>query len=67
MFPGPILLGHMSSGQIEPVKDGFRNLPLKFGPNRVSDSRDIADIEFLWGVGGDGFKPFLCKTKLRLG
>ena len=32
------------------------NLPLKFGQNRVSNSWDIADIEFLWvgGVGGVG-------------
>ena len=32
-------------------KDGPRNLPLKFGQNLVSNSRDITDIEFVW-VGG---------------
>ena len=34
---------------MEYVQDGPRNLPLKFGQNRVSNSWDIADIEFLWG------------------
>ena len=38
----------MSLWQLEPVQDGPRNLPLKFGKNRVSNSWDIADIEFLW-------------------
>ena len=31
------------------------NLPLKFGWNRVSNSCDIADIEFVWVVGGGGW------------
>ena len=47
----------MSSGQMLPgqmslwlwhmafVKDGSRNLPLKFGQNRFSNSRNIADID----------------------
>ena len=37
---------------MEFVLDVPRNLPLKFGQNRVSNSRDIADIKFVWGVAG---------------
>ena len=49
MSPGQMLPGQMSLWQLESVQDGPRNLPLKFGQNRVSNSWDIADIEFLWG------------------
>ena len=43
MFPGQMSPGHMLPGQMSPrqllsVKDGPRNLPLKFGQNRVSNS-----------------------------
>ena len=31
-----------------------RNLTLKFGQNRVSNRRKIADIEFVWWLGGVG-------------
>ena len=41
----------MSPLQLESVLDVPRNLPLKFDQNRVSNSGDIADIEFLWGGG----------------
>ena len=39
----------MSPLQLESVQDGPSNLSLKFGQNRVSNSWDIMDIEFLWG------------------
>ena len=35
---------------LESVLDVPRKLPLKFHQNRVSNSRDINDIEFLLGV-----------------
>ena len=40
--------------QLGSVKNGPRNLPLKFGSNPVSNSWDITDMEFVWGgvVGG---------------
>ena len=62
MFPGQMSLWHMES-----VKDGPRNLPLKFGKNQVSNSWDIADIEFVVGGGGGCAKSFSCKTQLRFG
>ena len=40
------------------VVDDPRNLPLKFGQYQISNSSDIADIEFLWWVGGS----VLCKV-----
>ena len=40
-----------------------RNLPLKFGQNRVSNSWDIDDIEFPVVVGG-GVKSVSCQTQL---
>ena len=43
-----MLRGQMSPWQFEPVLNVHRNLPLKFHQNRVSNSWDIADIEFLW-------------------
>ena len=48
------------------------NLPLKFGPNRASNSWDIADIEFSvvgggGGVGGGVQSHFRIKPKPRLG
>ena len=46
-----MLPGQMSLWQLESVQDSPRNLRLKFGQNRVSNSWDITDIEFLW-VGG---------------
>ena len=48
--------------QLESVLDVPKNLPLKFHQNRVSNSWDIADIEFVWVVvvvvvgGGGGCK-----------
>ena len=42
-FPEQMSTGHMLPGQMSPrqlasVKDGPRNLPLKFGQNQVSNS-----------------------------
>ena len=51
MSRGQKLPGQMLPLQLESVLDVHRNLPLKFHQNRVSNSWDIADIEFLW-VGG---------------
>ena len=42
----------MSPWQFESVLDVPRNLPLKFHQNRVSNSWDIADIEFVWRSHG---------------
>ena len=36
MSPGQMLPGQMSLWQLASVKDGPRNLPLKFGPNRAA-------------------------------
>ena len=47
------------------VQKGPRNLPLKFGQNRASNSLDIADIEFCGWVGGGGH--FIVKHKPRSG
>ena len=41
---------------------GHRNLYLKFGQNWVSNSRDIADFEFVWVVVVV-VKSFSCKTQ----
>ena len=49
-----MLPGQMSPWQLESVEEGLRNLPLKFGQNRVSNSWDIVNIEFFGGDGGDG-------------
>ena len=45
----------MSPWQLGCVRDGHRNLCLKFGQNRASNSWDIADIEFPVGGGGGGW------------
>ena len=55
MLPGQMLPGQMSLWKLASVKDGPRNLALKFGQNWVSNSWDISDIEFSdggWVVGG---------------
>ena len=41
MSPGQMLPGQMSQWQMASVKDGPRNLPLKFGQNRATNSWDI--------------------------
>ena len=51
MSPGQMLISQMSLLLSESVLDFPRKLPFKFHQNRVSNSGDIADIEFLW-VGG---------------
>ena len=51
MSQGQMLPGQMSPWQLESVLNVHRNLPLKFHQNRVSNSWDIANIEFLWVVG----------------
>ena len=45
MSTGQMLPGQMSSWQLGCVKDGARNLRLKFGQNRVSNSWDIPDMD----------------------
>ena len=67
-----MLRGQMSPRQLESVLNVHRNLPLKFHQNRVSNSRDIADIEFLWWGGVDGWclqSHFIVKPNvvMRLG
>ena len=70
---GQKLPGQMLPLQLESVLDVHRNLPLKFHQNRVSNSWDIANIEFLWwgGVGWGGAQSLYCQTKpcveVRLG
>ena len=44
----------MSPWKLESVHDGPRNLPFKFVQNRVGNSWDIADIEFVVVDGGGG-------------
>ena len=41
MSPGQMLPGQMSLWQLASVKDGSRNLPLKFSQNQVSNTWDI--------------------------
>ena len=71
MSRGQKLPGQMLPLQLESVLDVHRNLPLKFHQNRVSNSWDIADIEFLWWVGMHSHfhvKPNHCvEVVLRLG
>ena len=54
MLPGQMLSGQISLWQFASVKDGPRNLFLKFGQNTVINSWDIADNEFLMVVVGGG-------------
>ena len=49
---------------MESVLDVPMNLHLKFHQNRVSNSWDIANIEFVW-VGGYA-KSFSCLTQLKV-
>ena len=65
-----MLSGQMLLWQLESVQDSPMNLCLKFGQNRVSNSWDIADVEFsvggwwvVGGGGGGGVKSFSCKTQ----
>ena len=69
MLPGQMLPGQMSPWLLESVHEGPRNLHLKFGQNRVSNSWDIVDIEFavvvvVGGGGGGGPKSFSCQPNL---
>ena len=66
MSRGQVLRGQMSPWQLEYVLNVHRNLPLKFHQNRVSNSWDIANIEFLWVVGGGGGVSTLKRTLVRL-
>ena len=54
MSPGQMLPGQMLLWQFKSVQDSPRNLSLKFGQNRVSNSWDITDIEFVWWVAWGG-------------
>ena len=66
MLTGQMLRGQMSPWRLGCVKDGPRNLRLKFCQNWFSNSRDIVDIEFVvvvvGGGGGGCAKSFSCKT-----
>ena len=53
-----MLPGQMSLWQLESVLDVPRNLCLKFHQNRVSNSWDIVDIEFVWLGGEMGWVVF---------
>ena len=67
MSPGQMLSVQMSPWQLESVLDVPRNLHLQFHQNRVSNSWDIADIEFavvVVVVVGGGLKSFSCHTQL---
>ena len=55
MLPGQMLPAQMLLRQLKSVQDSPLNLPLKFGQNGVSNSRDMMEIEFLWWVGGGGW------------
>ena len=68
MSPWQMLPGQMSLWQLESVQDSHRNLRLKFGQNRVSNSWDITDIEFLWvgGVGWGGVCTVIFVSNLQL-
>ena len=39
------MFGQISPWQLASVRDGPRNLPVKFGQNRVSNSGDITDMD----------------------
>ena len=56
MSPGQMLPGQMSPWQLKSVLDVPGSLPLKFHQNRVSNSWDIADIEFVWDGWSGKFK-----------
>ena len=59
MSPGQMLPVQMLPWQLTSVKEGPRNLPLKFGQNRASNSWDIVNIEFpVVVVVGGGEKSF---------
>ena len=51
MLPGQMLSGQMLLRQLKSIQYSPMNLRLKFRQNRVSNSWDITDIEFLWGGG----------------
>ena len=45
MSPGQMWPGQMSTWQLTSVKEGSRNVPLKFGQNQVSNSWDITNMD----------------------
>ena len=49
-----MLQKQMLPGNLCPVKDCPRNLPMKFGENQMINSRDISLMEFV-SVGGSGW------------
>ena len=49
MSPGQMFYGQSFTVAFGNIQDGPRNLPLKFGQKRVSNSWDIVNIEFFLG------------------
>ena len=66
MSRGQMLRGQMSPWQLESVLNIHRKLPLKFHQNRVSNSWDIADIDFLWWWWWGVQSHFVVKPNLVL-
>ena len=67
---GQILLEQMSLWQLASVKDGPRNLPLKFGQIGPVTAEILLTLSLVWwwwwvvgGGGGGGVKSFSCKTQ----
>ena len=65
MSPGQMLPGQMLLRQLKSVQHSPMNLRLKFSQNRVSNSWDIADIEFVWG-GVEFTVIFMSNLQLQL-
>ena len=65
MSPGQMPPCQMSPSQLALVKDGPRNLSLKFGQYRSINSWDVADIEFTVVGGGGGFLCY-CQTPVQV-
>ena len=69
MLHGQMLPGQMSPWQLKSVQDCPRNLHLKFGQNRVSNSWDVDVVEFAVVVDQSHFrvKPNLGYVRLSWG
>ena len=65
LSPGQMPPCQMSPSQLALVKDGPRNLSLKFGQYRSINSWDVADVEFTV-VGGGGGLLCYCQTPVQV-